>query len=224
MNQITNRRLCRVEKQAEPIIAERQRKEAADAARLRKAARDHATKVVTLILHGDPRIDEPLAVAWRRALANLGFTDIPPAEIPIRLRARVLADLPCETENTKFTHVLSTAPQWLLAFCMCVIDAHYLGIGLPHEPGPTPEPGMDGVRDSLDSWPDLPTGMLEAGGPIPELDLSPLDALPNPFDGLSPEEAIDLCRLLENGKENWSRRNRNRHREIIAKIDTSNLG
>jgi hypothetical protein len=223
MNQITNRRLCRVEKQAEPIIAERPRKEAADAARLRKAARDHATKVVTLILHGDPRIDEPLAVAWGRALGNLGLTDIPPAEIPIRLRARVLADLPGETENTKFTHVLSTAPQWLLAFCMCVIDAHYLGIGLPHEPGPTPEPGMDGVRDSLDSWPDLPTGTLEAGGPIPELDLSPLDALPNPFDALSADEILDLSRLTESGEGNWSRRDRRRHREIITKVCTSDL-
>lgn len=107
---------------------------------------------------------------------------------------------------------------------MCVIDAHYLGIGLPHEPGPTPEPGMDGVRDSLDSWPDLPTGTLEAGGPIPELDLSELDAaLPNPFDALTDDETLDLSRLFESGEGNWSRRDRRRHREIITKVYTSDL-
>lgn len=83
---------------------------------------------------------------------------------------------------------------------------------------------MDGVRDSLDSWPDLPTGTLEAGGPIPELDLSPLDALPNPFDALSADEILDLSRLTESGEGNWSRRDRRRHREIITKVDTSNLG
>ena len=105
---------------------------------------------------------------------------------------------------------------------MSCLDAHLLGIDLPNDLGPSPEPGLTGL-DDLESWPDLPTGTLGAGGPIPELDLSPLDALPNPFDGLSPEETIDLYRLLENGKENWSRRNRNRHREIIAKVDTSNL-
>lgn len=124
------------------------------------------------------------------------------------------------TSKPKISLPTRTAPQWLLAFCMSCLDAHLLGIDLPNDSGPSPEPGLTGL-DDLESWPDLPTGTLGAGGPIPELDLSPLDALPNPFDGLSPEETIDLYRLLENGKENWSRRNRNRHREIIAKVDTS---
>jgi hypothetical protein len=223
MNQIIRRRLGRVEKQAEPMIAEQKRRESEQAARLRQAARDHATKVVTLILHGDPRIDEPLRIAWRRALESLRLNDCPREQIPDRLRALVVADLPGDTENAKFAHVLCSAPQWLLAFCMSCLDAHLLGIDLPNDSGPSPEPGLTGL-DDLESWPDLPTGTLGEGGPIAELDLSPLDALPNPFDGLSPEETIDLSRLLENGKENWSRRNRNRHREIIAKVDTSNLG
>jgi hypothetical protein len=83
---------------------------------------DHATKLVTLILHGDPHIEEPLALAWDRSLGHLGLNDVPERLLPDRLRAVVVATLPGDTENDKFAHVLSSAPSWLLAFCRARLD------------------------------------------------------------------------------------------------------
>jgi hypothetical protein len=47
-----------------------------------QAARDHATNLVTLILHGDPHIEEPLAIAWRRALDCLELSGISQEQLP----------------------------------------------------------------------------------------------------------------------------------------------
>jgi hypothetical protein len=47
---------------------------------------------------------------------------------------------------------------------------------------------------------------------VPELDLS----------ALSCEEVIDLTRLLEKGEKNWSRWDRRRRKEIMAKLVGTN--
>ena len=186
MNLISRRRLSRLEKRVASVVAERKRREPEKAAWRRQAALDHATKLVVLILHGDPHIEEPLAIAWNRALGHLGLSDTPQALLPYRLRA-VVAALPGDTENDKFAHVLGSAPRWLLTFCMACIDGFVLGIELPKSSEPAPEYGRDGLRDSIDSWPDLPTGTIGGGRPIPK---------PNPMRALSPDEAIDLIGLF----------------------------
>ncbi len=211
MTRISSQRLTRLEKLAAPIIAGRWQREAAADIRLRRAAGDHATKLVTLILHGDPRIEEPLAIAWRRALSGLGLADTPPARLPALLRAQVIASLPGNTENDKFGGVLSSAPPWLLAFCMASIDGYVLGIDLPKDSEPSPEPGCDALED-MEAWPDLPTGTLAAGGPVPDY-----------HHALDCEEVIDLTRLLEKGEKNWSRRDRRRRKEITAKLLRTNF-
>jgi hypothetical protein len=217
MKRTGSRRLRRLEKQIEPIIEERERRELERDKRLRQAVRDHATMVVTLALHGNPRIDEPLRFAWDRALKSLGLNDCPRQQIPERLRALVVADLPGNTENAKFANVFRSAPQWLLDFCFCVFDAHVLGFDLPSSSERVPEPGRKAI-DDICKWPGLPTGTLEAGGPIPESDLSPLDDLSNPFHALNVDELIDLDLLIEKGEKNWSRQDRRRHKEIMAKV------
>src|SRR5260370_10621869 len=83
MTRISSRRLTRLEKLAAPVIAERRRRKAEEAGWLREAACDHATKLVTLILHGDPHIEEPLAIAWRRALSRV-------APLPDHLRRALI--------------------------------------------------------------------------------------------------------------------------------------
>jgi hypothetical protein len=103
-----------------------------------------------------------------------------------------------------------SAPRWLLHFCMASLDCSVLGIELPKSSEPAPECGRDGLRD-MKSWPDLPTGTIGAGRPIPK---------PNP---MRPEERIDLIGLLKSGEENWSRRDRHRYREIMAKVDRDEL-
>jgi uncharacterized protein YbbK (DUF523 family) len=43
------------------------------------------------------------------------------------------------------------------------------------------------------------------------------------LDALSSEELIDLIRIIQSGEENWTRRDRHRHREIMAKVDREEL-
>jgi hypothetical protein len=75
----------------------------------------------------------------------------------------------------------------------------------------------------MDSWPDLPTGTLGAGGPISKPDLAAPETRPSPLQALSLEEAIDLISLLQKGEENWSHRDRRRLNEIMDKVDNDEL-
>ena len=93
------------------------------------------------------------------------------------------------------------------------MDARVLGFELQQDPDFRLEFGRIGLREGVDSWPDLPKGTLAAGGPIP----------PSPFDVLSSEENIDMIILFEKGEDSWSRGDRRRYREIMAKVDTGNL-
>jgi hypothetical protein len=56
----------------------------------------------------------------------------------------------------------------------------------------------------------LCSGTIGAGRPISK---------PNPLRALSPEESLDLIRLLESDKKNCSRQDRRRNKEIMAKVD-----
>jgi hypothetical protein len=213
MNLISRRRLSRLEKRVASVVAERKRREPEEMEWRRQAALYHARKLMTLILHGDPQIDEPLAIAWERARGHLGLSGTP-EELFHYQRFRVVVVGPHGdteiAEIAKFAHVFRSAPSWLLGFCYASIDCFLLGIELPKSSEPAPEYGRDGLREANDAWPDLPKGTVGAGRPIPN---------PNPMRTLSPEETIDLLGLLKSGEENWSRRDRHRHSEIMAKVD-----
>jgi hypothetical protein len=169
--------------------------------------------LVTLILHGEPRIDEPLAIAWGRARGHLGLSDTPQELFHYR-RFRVVVAGPDGdaeiAEIAKFAHVFRSAPSWLLGFCNASVDCFVLGIELPKSSEPAPQYGRDGHREAWEAWPELPKGTVGAGCPIPK---------PNPRRRLSVEETIDLIGLLKSGEENWSRRERRRYSEIIANVD-----
>lgn len=210
-------RLARLEKEAAPIIDERRRKAAEQEEGRYQAARDHAMMVATVVLHGEPKPDEPLLVAWLRATERLGFRSTEPVALD-DLRHRVLAPAPGDTETGKLAHVLSSAPPWLLSFCWCTIDAHILGIDLPRG-DKVSEPGQNAFEEmSRRRWPQLPQSAYTAGGPVPDLDLSGLETGFDPFAALSDDEILELSELEEKGEENWSRLERRRHREIRAKV------
>jgi hypothetical protein len=210
MTPVTRRRLSRLEKL---VTAERRQREPLELAWQRQAARDHAAKLVALILHGDPEIEEPLAIAWDRALDYLGLKEVHQAHLPDRLRAAVLATLPGDTENAKFAGVFYSAPSWLLSFCMARLDGFVLGFELPKDSEPALRCGRDGLRE-MRSWPDLPSGTIGAGCPMPE---------PNPFRALDVEEVIDLIELFGRDEEIWSRQDRRRHEEVMTKVDSDEL-
>ena len=220
MNRIVSRRLSRLEKGVASSTAKYRQSEAENAAWQHQAARDHATKLVTLILHGDPQIEEPLAIAWRRTLGRLGLVGIAEPQLADRLRALVITELPGDTENAKFAHVLCSAPQWLLAFCLAWADDFILGIDLPKNSEPPTKFGRKALRECLDSWPDLPAGTVGAGGPVPKLSPSPLSS---PLAALSFEEIVDLLCLVEKGDTNWSRRDYRKYEELTAQVDMDDL-
>jgi hypothetical protein len=216
MSRANRRRLSRLEKLAEPVIVERKRRKAEIAQKLCQAAWEHATRLAVVILHGEPKIDEPLALAWSRALAHLELADTDEEMLRISLRLHILKTQPGRSEHAKLAHVLASAPQWLLIFCAGYFDAEVLGFDLPKHPEPPPKPGADALKD-MQAWPLLPTGTLGAGGPICEDEPDQVRAL------VSSEEFMDLNRLIWKDPENWSRHDRRRRREIIAKLFPSGV-
>jgi len=80
-------------------------------------------------------------------------------------------------------------------------------------------PGEEAMVEQM-----VPVGRaLGAGGPLPEDELSALDDhFPDPFRALTDEEFLDYDRLSEKGEENWTREDRRRRKEIMAKLFESN--
>jgi hypothetical protein len=71
MSRSAIRAVAKLRSKAAPILAERRRER--ERAGFEKwldawqvAARDHVIRVLTVFLKGDPKIDEPLHLAWRR--------------------------------------------------------------------------------------------------------------------------------------------------------------
>ena len=71
-------------------------------------------------------------------------------------------------DNLKFERIFSEAPAWLLKFTAVEWDAKLLGFKLRKLVG-TPELGRE-ARLDRNSWPSLPQGTIDAGGPCSEPD------------------------------------------------------
>jgi hypothetical protein len=130
-------------------------------------ARDHAIKVTAVIRHGHPRLDEPFAAAWRRALEALGVRT-PALWRPTKLRERLLPQLPGDTEGDKLAYALGGATPAMRFFTNAFMDAEILGFDLV-----TDFAGLSFGRGALDDarcWPLLPCGTLQAGGALSEVE------------------------------------------------------
>jgi hypothetical protein len=216
MSRSRGQRLARLEETVEKLQKERNRREGERDAEQRRAALDHLTMVI-----GDPRIDEPFQLAWRRAVSHLGLVGTSHPDLLTKARKILVDALPGSDLNAKFGRVLSSAPPWVLSFCMCPLDSFILGIPLQFE-GQLPEPGRLAIQHP--SWPSLPQGAFADGGFILE-DLSKLDdslsapqGVMNGYDTLDADELMDLWQLLEKGDEKWTRLDRLRRNEIMAKV------
>ena len=76
----------------------------------------------------------------------------------------VLQNLPGITEQEKFQHVLDIAPPWLLKFTKAPMTAFILKLKYP-DCSRAPREGRRALLQSL-SWPLLPLGTLQEGGPV----------------------------------------------------------
>jgi hypothetical protein len=151
----------------------------------------HAVEVAAVALYGEPKIEEPLSIAqsrmqekldkefaaaaeewWVHAEDEDGEDDDEEELTPIMARILypylMFDKLPGGNYNLKFERIFSEAPAWLLKFTAVEWDAKLLGFKLRKLVG-TPELGRE-ARCDRDSWPFLPNGTIDAGGPCSEPD------------------------------------------------------
>ena len=174
MVQISRRR---VEKIEEAIAGEREkrRKQLANQfANAKASALHHATAVAAIVLGGQAKIDQPLGQAWARALQhcnidnnnnihdNNGIQLLNQIAAARELRPKIMGH---EKDSARFTDIFRTAPVWLLQFTGMAWDAGLRQFQLP-DLSQTLNWGTDGF-EAVRRWPLLPSGILEAGDPIP---------------------------------------------------------
>jgi hypothetical protein len=170
MDRSSRRRILKVEELLSAAKKKREEKrEKLHEAYLRQA-RLHATAVAAIVLSGEPKIDEPLKEAWRRALQHYGISD---GNVETSINSQVGAAqelVPIILGNTKasakFTEIFRAAPVWLLTFTYTFIDADLLSFDLPNKLWRY-KWGRDGYEESL-RWPLLPSDTIMAGDPVPD--------------------------------------------------------
>jgi hypothetical protein len=149
-----------------------------------RQARMHAIQVAAVVLYGEPKIEEPLGIAWSRVEEKLAKKfaaaakeswirefeeELHPIDRARFLYVPLMFDkLPGGNDNLKFERIFSEAPAWLLKFTAVEWDAKLLGFKLRKLVG-TPALGRD-ARLNRNKWPFLPTGTFDAGGPCSEPD------------------------------------------------------
>jgi hypothetical protein len=198
----------------------------------------HTTAVTAIVISGEPKIDEPLVCAWKRTLAHhrIDENDSTPCEAvesssyELRFAEKMYPaivedpdygrphywwdpDVVHAPQSARFTEIFSTAPVWLLQFTRIRLDARVLEFDLP-EMSTELIWGEEGVKDSK-RWPLLPLGTMAAGDPV--------CSAPQEFDSnLSPEERHFYQEMKERPEEEWSRLERRRMRELIARLSLRN--
>ena len=138
----------------------------------------HAIEVAAVVLHGEPKMEEPLRVACFRmeqkldkefaAAADEYYLSVkgekPPPLIREYLCSMLMFDaLPGANDNFKFEQIFSKAPAWLLKFTGIEWDAKLLGFKL-RKLVDAPALGSK-ARLDRNQWPFLPKGTIDAGGP-----------------------------------------------------------
>jgi hypothetical protein len=146
-----------------------------------RLARFHAVEVAAVVLHGEPKIAEPLSVAHLRMQEKLDKQFGAAADEYWQLEGKVhptlrgtyyslfmFNALPGADANLKFEQIFSKAPVWLLNFTGIEWDAKLLGFKLPKLVG-APALGEE-ARLDRNRWPFLPEGTIDRGGPCSEPD------------------------------------------------------
>ena len=164
-------RLSKIEKHVSAALKERKAKEKQALRALPLHALRHTTAVAAILLSGQPKINEPLIRAWKRALQHYGIDVNNPARMDDQVRAaqRLLPIIIGDKESSaRFTKIFRKAPVWFLQFTGIATDARFLKFQLPNLIKVL-RWGSDGYKEAR-RWPLLPAGTMTAGDPIPLID------------------------------------------------------
>jgi hypothetical protein len=212
MNRTSRRRVEKIEEALSAAQKERKEKRKKEQEARIFHARLHLTAVAAIVLSGEPKLDEPLVEAWKRALQHCGIStsSFPGTRLDRQnSAAQQLVPLIMEgsAEEPKFAEIFRTAPDWLLAFTTTLMDALCLGFGHPLRvrfvlplASKSLKWGFDGYEESR-WWPLLPLGKMTDGAPLSNEEarhwLFPFPSKPVPEPKNNPAENEDSLSSTE---------------------------
>jgi hypothetical protein len=213
MSGSTLRRVRRLKAQAGPIIAELGRRKSEWENSLPSLAEDHLLRIIAVFQYGEPRIDEALAPAYRRALSKLdherftilGRTDEEFALL--RMREILEKEPPVGEIKSKICSRIGKVPDWLRYFCCASISTTLLG--MEHRPLPQNVFKLKRAKSDRDAWPYLPQGVLEPRG-----DQSPGDRF---LHEMSLEELTSYIAIRRKPEHEWTRHEHRFIKEMHAR-------
>ncbi len=134
MDRSLRHRLSKVEKLASAALKKREEEKRKAIQENTRHARYHATAVAAIVLAGQPKLDEPLILAWERALQHYKINVNGFRRLDVQLKAaQQLLPIIMQGEElpARFAEIFETAPAWLLQFTRMAWDAHLLEIHMP---------------------------------------------------------------------------------------------
>jgi hypothetical protein len=151
----TLRRIRRLKADYAHTIAEYERRKKEWEELRRSLAVDHLLRIIVVFQYGDPRIDEPLALATHRALSKLGCLKAERVAL-WRVRDILEAEPPAGDIKSKISARVRQMPDWLLDLCLARLSM--ILIGAPPLPKSASElkPSISDIK----AWPFLPKGVL----------------------------------------------------------------
>jgi hypothetical protein len=169
MSRSTLRRIRRLTADAAPVIAELERRQSEWVKSLPLLAENHLLRIIAVFQYGEPRIDEALALAYRRALSKLDTITVrilgrgPDEEIVLLLLREILEKEPPVGEiKSKISSRIGQVPDWLRYFCCASISTTLLG--MEHHPLANNVRELKPTKSDRGAWPFLPQGVLEPRG------------------------------------------------------------
>jgi hypothetical protein len=211
MSRSTLRRIRRLKADYAPIIAEYGRRKKQWKESLPSIAEDHLLRVIAVFEFGDPRIDEPLELAYSRALAKLGTHE---GVALVRLRENLEREPPAGDIKSKISARLRQLPDWLIYFCSAKVSMDVLGIKRSVVPKKYVL-NLKVMKSDRDRWPFLPQGILE---PRRDQILGKrfYSTLSRFYSTMSSEELWAYIEIHRRPEEEWTR---HEHRFVHAMID-----
>ena len=168
-------------------------------------AEDHLLRVITVFRYGEPRIDEPLALAYSRGLPQLaamarpytGRRAAPMTEATAleHLRRILERELPADGLRSKIYASVRQMPDWLRYLCVTNRSMKILGLELL--PLSNDVLKLRCKKSDVYAWPRLPQGMLE-----PRRDYGQEYRI---VEEMSWEELIAYKGIIERPEEEWTR-------------------
>ena len=161
MSRSTLRRVRRLKADHAHTIAEYERRKKEWEELRPSLAVDHLLRIIVVFQYGDPRIDEPLALATHRALSKLGCLKAERVAL-WRVRDILGAEPPAGDIKSKISARVRQMPDWLLCLCLARFSLKVLGIETPPLTKSASE--LMPSRSDIGAWPFLPRGVLVPRG------------------------------------------------------------